>query len=95
MSDALERRRTFAEGLSKEERVLVLIRDELYEGSWEDLERDLQARREGKPAIFKLITRIDEDLSRIQRLRAFERDEGVNLRPLIDEATRAEEGRTL
>jgi hypothetical protein len=75
--------------LSKEERVLVLIRDELYEGSWDDLEADLVLRRDRKPSIFKLTTRIEEDLSRIHKLRAFERTEGIDLRPLIDRAAGA------
>lgn len=87
-----ERQRVFAEGLSAEERTLLLVRDELYGGSWEELEGDLQARRERKPAIFKLNTRIDEDLSRITRLRAFEREHGVDLRGLLDLVTGMQSG---
>ena len=78
-----ERHRVFAEGLAQEERVLLLVRDELYGGSWAELEADLLARRERKPAIFKLNTRIDEDLGRIGRLRAYEQEHGVDLRHLL------------
>ena len=78
-----ERHRVFAEGLASEERVLLVVRDELYGGSWDELEQDLHARRERKPAIFKLNTRIDEDLSRINKLRAYEREHGVDLRRLL------------
>ena len=78
-----ERHRVFAEGLAHEERVLLLVRDELYGGSWHELEADLLARRERKPAIFKLNTRIDEDLGRISNLRAYEREHGVDLRRLL------------
>jgi hypothetical protein len=82
-----EPERAFADGLSKEERVLLLVRDELYGGSWAELEADLLARRERKPAIFKLNTRIDEDLGRIAKLRAFEQERGVDLRRLLDLVT--------
>lgn len=78
-----ERHRVYAEGLGAEERVLLVVRDELYGGSWDELEQDLHARRERKPAIFKLNTRIDEDLSRIIKLRAYEREHGVDLRHLL------------
>lgn len=84
---AQERHRVFAEGLGKEERVLLLVRDELYGGSWAELEADLHARRERKPAIFKLNTRIDEDLGRIAKLRAYEQEHGVDLRRLLDLVT--------
>jgi hypothetical protein len=79
-----ERHRTFAEGLAAEERVLLLVRDELYGGSWAELEADLVARRDRRPAIFKLTTRIDEDLGRISKLRAYEQAHGVDLRRLVE-----------
>jgi hypothetical protein len=40
---------------------------------------DLRARLEGRPFIFKLATRISEDLERIERLRAFEDQQRVDL----------------
>jgi len=79
-----ERRRAFVESLTKEERVLVLVRDELYEGSWDDLLADLQARRRREPSIYRLNTRIDEDLERIAELRAFEAEHGADLRALLE-----------
>ena len=79
-----ERLRAFAESLTKEERLLVLIRDELYEGSWEELETDLQARRERKPYIFKVNARIEDDLNRIEKLRDFEQLQQVDLRTLLE-----------
>jgi hypothetical protein len=78
------RRQAFVAHLSREERVLVLVRDELFAGVWDDLERDLRARLERRPSIFKLSTRIEEDLERITKLRDFERAEGVDLRSLLD-----------
>ena len=44
----------FIEALLPEERMLIRIRDELYEGSWETMRHDLENRLAGKPYIFKL-----------------------------------------
>ena len=59
--------------------MLVVLKRELYEGSWDEMEADLRARLEGRPYIFRLAHRISEDLERIVRLRAFERQAGVDL----------------
>ena len=87
-----ERHRVFAESLSKAERVLVVVRDELYGGSWDEFQSDLRARQDRKPFIFKLNSRIDEDLSRIEKLRGFEQREEVNLAPLLEATSGSEEG---
>lgn len=71
--------RQFIDGLSREERMLVVLKAELYEGCWDDMVADLQARLEGRPYIFKLAHRIEDDLERIGSLRAFEDTAGVNL----------------
>ena len=87
-----ERHRVFAESLSKAERVLVVLRDELYAGSWQELIDDLKARQDRKPFIFKLNTRIDEDLSRIAKLHAFEQENGLDLGQLLREQDGDTEG---
>lgn len=69
----------FVEGLASEERMLVVLKRELYEGSWEEMVADLKARLEGRPYIFKLAHRISDDLERIDRLRDFEQCSGVDL----------------
>lgn len=89
-----DRLRAYAESLTKDERVLLLVRDELYEGSWDELADDLQARRNTKPCVFKLRERIEDDLGRIERLRAFEQEQGVDLRALLDAVDGAQEGMT-
>ena len=61
------------------DRMLITIRDELYEGSWEEMEADLNARLEGRPYIYKLATRIKEDLVRIEKLKTYEEDFNINL----------------
>jgi hypothetical protein len=69
----------FVQGMSSEERMQVVLKVELYEGSWDDMAADLQARLDGRPYIFKLAHRITEDLERIRRLRGFEESCGVDL----------------
>lgn len=74
----------FYESLSPEEKILITLRDELYSGSWEGVVADLKARLEGKPYIFQLATRIEEDIARIEKLRKYEREHGVNLGAIAD-----------
>ena len=71
--------RRLVERLSNEERMLVVLKRELYEGSWDEMIADLRARLEGRPYIFKLAHRIADDLERIGHLRDFEQDHGVDL----------------
>lgn len=71
--------RDFVERLSREERMLVVLKRELYDGNWDDMVADLRARLEGRPYIFKLATRIADDLQRIEKLRDFERRSGADL----------------
>jgi hypothetical protein len=75
--------RRFLQGISREERMLVVLKRELYQGSWDDMEADLRARLEGRPFIFKLVHRISEDLDRIVRLRAFENEHHVDMADYI------------
>jgi len=69
----------FVASLTNEERMLVVLKRELYEGSWDEMLADLKARMEGRPYIFKLAQRITDDLDRIERLRRFEREHEVDL----------------
>ena len=69
----------FVQSLAPEDEQLVILRDYLYEGDWSELERDLKARLRGKPVVFKLNTRIEEDLERIEKLRAYERRHSIDL----------------
>jgi hypothetical protein len=65
--------------MPSEERMLVLLKRELYEGSWDEMVADLQARLDNRPYIFKLAHRITDDLERIGRLREFEKRNRVDL----------------
>lgn len=77
--------RAFFRTLPPEEVQLLILRDELYDGSWDDMCQDLEGRRDGKPFIFKLINRIEEDLKRIQRLAGYEEQHTVNLGDYLEE----------
>jgi len=74
-----ERHREYYRSLSREERQLILLRDELYDGSWDEMVEDLRDRLAGKPYIFKLMNRIEEDLVRIEGLRRYEDEHGIDL----------------
>jgi hypothetical protein len=65
--------------LTPEEKQLLLIRNELYGGSWDEMESDLRRRLERKPYIFRLTNRIEDDLAGIRLLRAYEDQHGVDL----------------
>ena len=72
--------KTYYEGLSEESKMLLVLRDELYMGSWDKMVEDLKNRLKGRPYIFKLVNRIEEDLERIETLRSYEGKHKVNLR---------------
>jgi len=81
----------FVRSLDPEEEQLLILRDFLYEGDWSEMLQDLKDRQNGKPFIFKLKTRIEEDLQRIERLRDYERKHGIDLGqyvPLQQKGTR-------
>lgn len=71
--------RRFVASLTDEEAMLLSLRDELYGGDWDRMLRDLHARRDGKPYVFKLVNLINEDIARIGKLQDYERASGVNL----------------
>jgi hypothetical protein len=78
-----DRHQAFATGLSREERLLIEIRDGLYDGFWASLIEDLIARRERKPYVIKLATRIDDDLARIEKVEKYEKEHGIDLSKFI------------
>ena len=69
----------FVSRLTSEERMLVVLKRELYEGSWDAMLADLHARLEGKPYVFRLANRIHDDIERIGRLKAFEQAQQADL----------------
>jgi len=69
----------FVRGLSAEHKMLIILKSQLYGGKWELMYQDLKNRLEGKPYIFKLANRINDDIERIEQMRQFEQQYGVNL----------------
>jgi hypothetical protein len=69
----------FVRTLTPEHKMLVILKGQLYGGSWEPMLEDLNNRLGGKPYIFKLANRINDDIERIQQMRRFESGHGVDL----------------
>ena len=78
-----ERHRQYVAGLTSGERLLVTLRDELYEGSWDLMLEDLRDRIEKRPYVFKLSNRIEADMAAIETMRGYEAKENVNLRDYL------------
>ena len=74
----------FIAALSDEHRMLVVLKSQLYGGSWEPMLDDLQNRLEGKPYIFKLVNRIKDDIVRIQEMQGFEEKNKIDLADYIE-----------
>lgn len=71
--------RDFVAGLTSGERLLITLRGELYEGSWEKMLQDLRDRLEKRPYIFKLSSRIETDMTAIEKMSSYEEKHGVKL----------------
>jgi hypothetical protein len=65
--------------LSEEHKMLVALKTQLYGGSWEPMLDDLRNRLAGKPYIFKLVHRIQEDIERIEEMQKFEAEHKIDL----------------
>lgn len=75
--------REFVAGMTPEEKMLITLRDELYGGRWDEMQTDLEERLAGRPYVFKLASRIEDDLTRIRRMRAIEDENGFNLKDYV------------
>ena len=69
----------FVAALSDEHRMLVILKTQLYAGTWEPMHDDLQNRLAGKPYIFKLANRMKDDIERIEQMWEFEQEHNVDL----------------
>ncbi len=74
----------FVRGLSAEHKMLIVLKSQLYGGKWEPMYQDLKNRLEGKPYIFKLANRINDDIERIEQMRQFEQQHHVDLCDYVD-----------
>jgi len=79
-----ERINLFIERLTDEHRMLIVLKAQLYGGSWDPMLDDLENRLAGKPYIFKLATRIKDDIARIKMMQEFEQEQDIDLANLVD-----------
>jgi hypothetical protein len=86
----MDRHEEFFRSLPSEEVQLLALREILYDGSWVEMVKDLEARRSGKPYVIKLQSRIEEDLGRIRKLDDYEREHGVDLGRYISQEALSE-----
>jgi hypothetical protein len=71
--------------LGEEHKMLVALKAQLYGGSWEPMLDDLRNRLAGKPYIFKLVHRIQDDIQRIEEMQKFEAEHRIDLAECINE----------
>ena len=74
----------FVSRLSEEHKMLLALKAHLYGGSWEPMLDDLRNRLVGKPYIFKLAHRIEDDIKRIEQMQEFEAKHKVDLTEHVD-----------
>jgi len=76
--------RDFVQQLSGEHRMLIVLKRQLYDGDWEAMLDDLRNRLSGKPYIFKLANRIQDDIERIERMTDFETAHNIDLADYVE-----------
>jgi hypothetical protein len=74
----------YVASLSQEHRMLVELKAQLYGGSWAPMLDDLKNRLTGKPYIFKLANRINDDMERIEQMQKFEQEHSIDLADYVD-----------
>lgn len=74
----------YVANLSNEHRMLVVLKAQLYDGTWEPMLDDLQNRLDGKPYIFKLVNRINDDIERIEQMQKFEKEHNIDLADFVE-----------
>lgn len=85
MMTGTEKRYEKASDLTIEERMLVQLRGELYQGSWIKFLDDLKKREQARPYVDKLVKRIKADIERIEAMQRYEFSNYVNLADLLKE----------
>lgn len=83
-SKASEAVTNYVHSLNDEQRMLVVLKAQLYGRTWEPMLEDLRNRLEGKPYIIKLASRIQDDIERIEQMSEFEAKHGIDLADYID-----------
>jgi hypothetical protein len=76
--------RRFFDRMTAEERLLLILKRELYDGRWQEMVADLENRLAGRPYVLKLAHRIEEDLARIEHMRRMEEHYEIDLAAYIE-----------
>ncbi|MEE2889235.1 MAG: hypothetical protein VX404_02205 [Planctomycetota bacterium] len=77
--------REFLRKLPPQERTLLVLREELYEGSWDEMKVDLKSRLNKGPHVFELAEKIEADMERIERLVSYENSHDIDLGEYLDD----------
>ena len=75
--------RRFMAQITDEQKLLLVLKRELYDRDWAPMITDLQNRLEGRPYVLTLAHRIEDDLERIEKMRNLEQQHGVDLSDYI------------
>lgn len=73
----------FVRKMEQYERILVDLKELLYEGSWDRISMDLRNARDDKPHVYRLSHAIDRDLKAIERLKAYEARHSISLSDVL------------
>ena len=74
----------YVSSMDNEHKMLVILKTQLYGGSWEPMLEDLQNRLQGKPYIFKLANRIKNDVDRIREMQVLDQENTVDLADSVE-----------
>lgn len=76
--------RDYVSSLGEEHKMLLALKTQLYGGAWDPMLDDLRNRLAGKPYIFKLVHRIQDDIRRIEEMQKFEAVHTIDLAEYVD-----------
>ncbi len=71
--------RRFMDRLTPEQKLLLVLKRELYDGNWDQMVADLKNRMNGRPYVLRLSNRIEDDLERIEQMSQMEKHYEVDL----------------
>lgn len=74
----------YVKSLTNEQKMLVVLKKQLYGGSWQGMLEDLTNRLDGKPYVFKLANRINDDIERIKQMRNAEESLAIDLADYVE-----------
>jgi hypothetical protein len=76
--------RRFLDRLSQQQKMLLVLKRDLYDGDWQPMVADLENRLAGRPYVVSLGQRIAEDLERITQMRELEAHYEVDLAAFLE-----------